>query len=75
MRTDLRKAIEDDNRKIDSMTEKIVDIITSRCSEDLYQSLTNTQTCNSNPILCWKHLLEEYGPARQGDQDVGNSFV
>jgi len=57
LRIDLRKAIEDDNRKIDSMTDKILDIITSRCSEDINQSLTNTSTCNSNPIRCWNHLF------------------
>ena len=75
LRTDLRKAIEDDNRKIDNMTEKILDIITSRCSEDINQSLTNADTCNSNPILCWNHLVAEYGPARQGDQDIGNFLI
>ena len=75
MRTDLRKAIEDDNRKIESMMEKVLEIITTRCSEDINQSLINTQTCNSNPILCWNHLLAEYGPARQGDQDIGNGLI
>ena len=57
------------------MTEKILDIITSRCSEDINQSLTNADTCNSNPILCWNHLVAEYGPARQGDQDIGNFLI
>lgn len=75
LRTELRKAIEEDNRKIDNMVEKILDIITSRCSEDINQSLTNSDSCNSNPILCWNHLTAEYGPARQGDQDIGNYLI
>ena len=75
LRTELRKAIEEDNRKIDNMVEKILDIITSRCSEDINQSLTNSDSCNSNPILCWNHLTAEYGPARQGDRDIGNFLI
>jgi len=57
------------------MIEKITDIITTRCSEDINQSLTNTATCNSDPILRWNHLLSQYGPARQGEQDIGNSLI
>ena len=75
LRTELRKAIEDDNKKIDDMRGKILEIITSRCTADINKSLRNTETCNSDPILCWKHLVEQYGPARQGEQDVGNSLI